>query len=134
MSLRNMAIHGSITTPAVLGGTAINLVGSPVQIPNGIQLVDGSAENYALRKVCTIKTRPPVYDSKTKKWSKIKTTMSFTYPELGADGEVVFNTLRIEKEVSPLAAAGVTTALKAFGISALASTDAASFWDLGTTD
>lgn len=134
MSLRNMAVYDGITTEPVFAGDALALVGSPTVIQNGFQLMCSTDLNFRTRRSLTIKSRPPAYNPKTKTWTKQKSTASFTIPEVGTDGEIMYNTFRFEFEIHPAASDGVANALQGAAQSILADVNFRNYLKTGSLD
>lgn len=131
MALKNMSILAGATV-SVTGGTAVAFVDNGVSIPNGIQLVVPADTDYSVRRVATVKYRPPVLDPKTNVYNKDKKSISFVIPQVLSNGSVVFNTLRIEREVHPTFSAANCTDMNKLGAQLLTDTDLDNFWGAGS--
>lgn len=131
MGLKNMSLIASGTI-AVSGGTAQVFADNGVTIANGIQLVVPADTDYQVRRVATVKYRPPTLDPKTGSYGKDKKSISYVVPIVLTDGRVVFNTIRIEREVHPSLAAASCTELNKIGAQLLTDSDADGFWATGS--
>lgn len=131
MGLKNMSLTASGTI-AVSGGTAQVFADNGVTIANGIQLVVPADTDYQVRRVATVKYRPPTLDPKTGSYGKDKKSISYVVPIVLTDGRVVFNTIRIEREVHPSLAAASCTELNKIGAQLLIDSDTDGFWATGS--
>lgn len=131
MGLKNMSLVASGTI-AVSGGTAQVFADNGVTIANGIQLVVPADTDYQVRRVATVKYRPPTLDPKTGSYGKDKKSISYVVPIVLTDGRVVFNTIRIEREVHPSLAAASCTELNKIGAQLLTDSDTDGFWATGS--
>lgn len=131
MGLKNMSLIASGTI-AVSGGTAQVFADNGVTIANGIQLVVPADTDYQVRRVATVKYRPPTLDPKTGSYGKDKKSISYVVPIVLTDGRVVFNTIRIEREVHPSLAAASCTELNKIGAQLLIDSDTDGFWATGS--
>lgn len=131
MGLKNMSLIASGTI-AVSGGTAQVFADNGVTIANGIQLVVPADTDYQVRRVATVKYRPPTLDPKTGSYGKDKKSISYVVPIVLTDGRVVFNTIRIEREVHPSLAAASCTELNKIGAQLLTDSDTDGFWATGS--
>lgn len=131
MALKNMSLLAGATVNAT-GGTAQTFVDDGVSIPNGVHLVVPADTDYQTRRTATVKYRPPSIDVKTGMYSKDKKSVSYTFPMVLSSGQVVFNVIRVEREVHPALAA--TDAAELLKIAAQICTDAdtAQFWASGS--
>lgn len=130
MSLKNM----TLTTTAALGaggGDPIVFTDDGITIPNGVHLVVPGDVNYLERRTVTAKVRLPVIDAKTGAYGKDKKTVSFTIPRL-VDGKMIFNVIRIEREVHPTLDGDNVALLNAAAAQILLSADTVNFWAAGS--
>lgn len=131
MGLKNMSLLATATI-SVSGGSALAFADNGVSIPNGIQVIVPSDIDYQTRRVATVKYRPPTIDPKTRVYSKDKKSISLTLPQVLADGRVVFNTIRVEREVHPSLSAATAVELNKLAAQLLIDTDADAFWATGS--
>lgn len=131
MSLKTMTIT-SAATITVAGGSPVVFSDDGVTISNGVHLIVPADADYQTRKQVTVKYRPPTLDVRTGVYGKDKKSMSFAIPIVLSSGQVVFNTVRIEREVHPTFAASSCADLNKLGAQLLFGTDAANFWANGS--
>lgn len=131
MGLKTMSLLSGATV-AVTGGTASNYVDDGVSIANGLRLACTSDTDYATRRQVTVKLRPPTRDTKTGKWTKDKKSITLVIPRPQTDGQVVFEALRIEREVLPSTTAAELDEIMKVGIQLMVDSDVAGFWQNGS--
>lgn len=132
MGLKTMSLIAEPTSITPAGGTALVFAEDGVTISNGLHLIVPADSDYQTRRVVTIKNRPPSLDPKTGSYSKDKKSMSLAQPIVLADGRVVFNTIRIEREVHPSLAASSALELNNLGAQLLVDADVVNFWATGS--
>lgn len=131
MGLKNMSLlTGATITPS--GGTALAFADNGVSIQNGLQLIVPSDTDYQTRRQVTAKVKQPVVDTKTGAYGKDRKTISLTKPMVLTDGKVIFNVIRIEREVHPSLAAADVLELNKLGAQLLVDTDLTDFWANGS--
>lgn len=131
MGLKNMSLT-SAGTISVTGGSALAFADDGVAIANGVHLVVPSDADYQTRRQVTAKYRPPTLDPKTNSYGKDKKSISLTLPQVLTNGSVVFNVIRIEREVHPSLAAASVTELNKLASQMLIDTDLDAFWATGS--
>lgn len=131
MGLKTMSLLATATLAAT-GGTALAFAEDGVSINNGLHLIIPSDTDYQTRRVATVKYRPPSIDAKTGSYSKDKKSISFACPQLLASGVVIFNTIRIEREVHPSLSAAACLEINKLGAQMLFDDDALTFWATGS--
>lgn len=131
MALKNMSLLAGATVSAS-GGTALAFSDDGVSISNGLHLVVPADTDYQTRRQVTVKYRPPTLDTKTGAYGKDKKSMSLALPMVLSTGQVVFNTIRIEREVHPSLSAANAEELCKLGAQLLTDADAANFWANGS--
>lgn len=131
MGLKTMSLSASATV-ATSGGTALVFAEDGVTIQNGLHLIIPADADYQTRRQATVKYRPPTLDAKTATYSKDKKSISLSKPIVLADGRVVFNTIRIEREVHPELAAADAVELNKLGAQLLTDADTDAFWATGS--
>jgi len=131
MGLKTMSLlaGGTVSTS---GGTAQVFADDGVTIANGVHLIVPADADYQTRKSATVKYRPPTTDPKTNSYTKDKKSISYTLPMVLESGAVVFNVLRIEREVHPSLTAAEAAELNVIGAQLLTDTDATAFWATGS--
>lgn len=132
MGLKNMSVQAGAVTISATGGSAVVFADDGVTIQNGLHLIVPGDTDYQTRRNLTCKYRPPALDSKTGSYSKDKKSMVFAHPMLLSDGRVVFNTIRIEREVHPAATVTDRDNLNIIGAQLLVDADAGGFWATGS--
>lgn len=131
MALKNMSLLASATI-AASGGSAQVFTDNGVTIANGVQLVVPADTDYSVRRMATAKYRPPTIDSKTGVYSKDKKSISYTIPVVLTTGQVVFNVIRIEREVHPSLSAANCTEMNKIAAQLLTDSDTDGFWGTGS--
>lgn len=127
----NLVQGGTIATT---GGTGLGFTPDGVTIANGIHLTDQSEGSILSRYAVTFKNRPGSLDPRTGKMGKDKKEVKITRPKLLDDGSVVFNTIRIEREVHPSSTPGAALELNDFAAQVLFCADAALYWSHGSLE
>lgn len=133
MGLKNMSLLASATVAAT-GGTAQVFAENGVTIANGVQLIVPADTDYQTRRSVTAKVRQPTINSKTGVYGKDKKSVSYTKPLVLTDGTVVFNVIRIEREVHPSLSAADCVELNKIGAQLLVDSDTDAFWATGATN
>lgn len=131
MGLKTMSLLASATLSAT-GGTALVFADDGVSIPNGVHLIVPADADYQTRRQVTVKYRPPTLNAKTGAYGKDKKSISLALPQVLSDGTVVFNTIRIEREVHPSLAQASVDELNKLGAQLLFDTDVTAFWATGS--
>lgn len=131
MGLKTMSLQAG-STVSVTGGTAQVFADDGVTIQNGLHLIVPADADYQTRRAATVKYRPPTIDPKTNSYSKDKKSISYTLPQVLTNGTVVFNVIRIEREVHPSLSAASAAELNVIGAQLLTDSDASGFWATGS--
>lgn len=131
MGLKTMSLL-SAATVAASGGSALVFADDGVTIPNGVHLIVPADSDYQTRRQVTVKYRPPTLDAKTGAYGKDKKSITLVLPQVLSTGTVVFNTVRIEREVHPSLAAATCVELNKLGAQLLSDTDLDAFWATGS--
>lgn len=131
MGLKSMSLLAGATVSAT-GGTAQVFADNGVTIANGVQLVVPADTDYQTRRQATAKYKPPTLDTKTGQYGKDKKSISYAKPIVLSDGRVVFNTIRIEREVHPSVSAADCTEMNKIGAQMLIDADLDGFWATGS--
>ena len=131
MGLKTMSLLAGSTVSAT-GGSAQVFADDGVTIQNGLHLIVPADADYQTRRTATVKYRPPTLDPKTGTYSKDKKSISYTYPQVLSTGVVVFNVIRIEREVHPSFAAASAAELNVIGAQLLSDSDLTAFWATGS--
>jgi hypothetical protein len=131
MGLKNMSLLATASVSAS-GGTALAFADDGVSIQNGVHLIVPADADYQTRRQVTVKYRQPTLDAKTGAYSKDKKSICLALPQVLADGKVVFNTIRIEREVHPSLEAASALELCNLGAQLLTDSDVTAFWATGS--
>lgn len=131
MALKNMSLTATGTI-AVTGGSPLAFTDNGVSIPNGVQLTVPADADYQTRRTVTAKYKAPTVDPKTNKYGKDRKSMSLTKPIVLADGSVVFNVIRTEREIHPSTTAAEAAELNKLGAQMLIDADTDAFWVSGS--
>lgn len=131
MGLKNMSLLTGATI-AASAGSALVFADNGVTVANGLQLVVPADADYQTRRNCTVKYRPATLDSKTGQYGKDKKSISYVQPIVLSDGRVVFNTIRIERELHPSVSAANALDMNKVGAQLLTDTDLDGFWQNGS--
>lgn len=132
MSVRNLTIKTGCTI-GTTGGTDLVFADNGITIPNGIQLVVPADVDYRTRRTLTLKYRPAIIDPRTGKYSKDKKSGVYTVPVVLADGSIVFNTYRFEREMHPVMTVADCWAMNNVGAQLAIDSDMDGFWLNGST-
>lgn len=131
MGLKTMSLLASATV-AASGGSALAFADDGVQVPNGVHLIVPSDTDYETRRSATAKYRPPSYDAATGAYNKDKKSISLTLPLILTNGKIVFNVIRVEREVHPSLAAASAVELNKLAAQLLTDPDTDNFWANGS--
>lgn len=131
MGLKSMSLLAGATVSAT-GGSALAFSDDGQSIQNGLHLIVPADTDYQTRRQATVKYRPPTLDPKTGSYGKDKKSISYALPLVLADGRVVFNTIRIEREVHPSLSAANALELCNIGAQLLTDADVTNFWAVGS--
>lgn len=131
MGMKNMSLNIDATI-TVTGGTPLEVVDNGVSIANGVQLVVPSDTDYRTRRSFTAKYKPPTINPATGQYGKDKKSISYVIPLVLSDGRVVFNTLRIEREVHPFVSNQDCAEMNKVGAQLLFDADTEGFWVSGS--
>lgn len=131
MGLKNMSLIEAPSAISVTGGQPLVFAEDGQTIPNGVHLVCPNDPDYQTRRQATVKYRPPTLDAKTGVYGKDKKSISLAFPQVLSNGAVVFNTIRIEREVHPSYSATDCDYLTKLGAQLLFDADVAAFWATG---
>lgn len=131
MGLKTMSLLASATV-AASGGTALVFAEDGMTITNGLHLMVPADADYQTRRQVTVKTRPPTLNPATGVYGKDKKSISLALPIVLTSGQVVFNTIRIEREVHPSLSAASALELNKLGAQLLVDDDVLNFWANGS--
>lgn len=118
-------------TMAPTGGTDLVFAPDGISIQNGVHLTVPATAAYKDRQTATVKYRAPSLGSDGA-YTKDKKSVSYSVPYTLASGKVVYNTIRIEREVHPEFSAAGALDLNVVGAQFLSDSEAATFWSAGS--
>jgi len=131
MGLKNMTLSAGVTlTPS--GGTNQVFADDGITIQNGVHLIVPADTDYETRRQATAKYRPPAYNANDGSYGKDKKSISYAVPIVLASGKVVFNTIRVEREVHPELSASDAAEMLKIGAQLLDHSDTSAFWSTGS--
>lgn len=131
MGLKNMSLAAGATIAAT-GGTALVFADNGITIANGVQMVVPADTDYQTRRTVTAKFKPPAVNVATGQYGKDKKVLSLVLPQVLTDGRVIFNTVRVEREVHPSLAAADALELNKLAAQLLTDSDTDAFWATGS--
>lgn len=130
MGLKTMSLL-SAATITQSGGSALLFAEDGQTVANGVHLIVPADADYQTRRQLTVKYRPPSLNASTNVYGKDKKSMCLAQPLILPNGSVVFNTIRIEREVHPSLSAANALELNKLGAQLLVDDDVVSFWATG---
>lgn len=130
MGLKNMSIPSGATL-APTGGTAKVFADDGVTVQNGVHLMVPATTDYRERESATFKFRPPSLLADGT-YTRDKKSASYNVPFIRADGKVVNNVIRIEREVDPEFSAAEALDLNIMAAQMLFDADVTNFWSAGS--
>lgn len=131
MGLKTMSLLSGATVSAS-GGSALAFADDGQTIANGVHLIVPADADYQTRRQVTAKYKQPYLNPTTGEYGKDKKTISLALPQVLANGKVVFNVIRVEREVHPSLAAATCTELNKLAAQMLTDTDTDAFWATGS--
>lgn len=132
MSLNGSIIKKDATGITVTAGTDQTFTADGVAIANGLHLVDAAQTDFRIRRNITAKVKQPAYDSVNKSFSKDKKSVTLVQPKILVNGTVVYNLVRIEREVHPESTSAEALDLNRCGAQLLCDSDYDAFWSVGS--
>lgn len=135
MPLKGAIIKSGATALTVVGG--VDMTFSSTSIPvngGGLMLIDAAVADYRIRPTLTMKYKPPVYDSKTKTWTKDRKSFQLVQPEILTDGSIVYNLTRFERELHPESLLAKALELNMRSGQIVSDADFTAFWTTGSMD
>lgn len=131
MSLKTLTLMDQTLLSTSAGSELVFAPTGGTNISNGIQLVIPGDENYQERRSLIAKVRQYTIDPKTGEAGKDKKSVSYVYPQILTSGRIVFNTIRIEREVHPSFNADNCAHMLSIGAQLCFDSDMANFWAYG---
>lgn len=134
MGLKNMTLEDGAEITVGVGTDLVFAATGGANVANGILLTVPDDTNYQTRRSLVAKVRQYSIDSKTGEAGKDKKSLVFVIPAVLASGRVVYNTLRIEREVHPTTDPAVAASMNIIGAQLLTALDLAAYWSYGSLD
>lgn len=131
MGLKNMSLVTAATI-TVAGGSPLVFADDGQTIQNGVHLVVPADTDFQTRRQLTAKYRSPTLDSRSGTYGKDKKSISYAVPVVLATGQVVFNTIRIERELHPSTTIAEAAEMNKVGAQLLVDSDVDGFWSTGS--
>jgi hypothetical protein len=131
MGLKTMSLLSAATVSST-GGSALVFADDGQTIQNGVHLIVPADADYQTRRSLTVKYRPPTLDARTGVYGKDKKSMTLALPIVLSDGRVIFNTIRIEREMHPSVSAATALEMNKLGAQLLSDSDTDAFWATGS--
>lgn len=131
MTLKDMSLM-TAGTIGVTGGDALSFTDDGQTIQNGLHLIVPNDSDYRTRRQATVKYRPATVDAKTGVYGKDKKSISYAIPVIIEGGRVVFNTIRVEREVHPIMSATDQRDMNIIAAQLLTATASENFWANGS--
>lgn len=130
MSVNNLSLMSGATGITVTGGASTNFVADGVLIPSGVHVSVPADADFRTRRGMIFKAKMPTLVNG--EYSKAKLSAIYVKPQILASGKVVFNLIRIEREIHPEADAATSTEFNLIGAQMLCDSEAANFWAAGS--
>lgn len=131
MALQTAIVKGGASAMTPTGGSDVTFTPDGQTVANGIHLADASQTDFRIRKNMTIKNKVPTQTA-SGVFSKDKKSVTYVAPKILADGSVVYNLIRIEREVHPESTAAEALDLNMIGAQILSDADFATFFSSGS--
>lgn len=129
--LKNMKLSVDGTLGVTGGTTTLDFIDNGISIANGVQLINADGA-FDERFTVTAKVKGATLNPQTGQYGKDKKSISITRPVELADGRIVFNTIRIERELHPSTDANSALAFNKYAAQCLFDTDTEMFWLVGS--
>jgi hypothetical protein len=131
MGVQNAVVKSGSTAMTPTGGSDLTLTPDGVSVPNGVHISEAAQADFRIRRNATVKNKVPTL-LPSGSYSKDKKSITFVAPKILANGETVFNLIRIEREVHPESTAAEALDLCMIGAQLLSDADFATFWSAGS--
>jgi hypothetical protein len=133
MGLTNAAIMTGATACTITptGGTTQTFSPDGLDVTNGLHIADVGQSDVRLQRTITVRNRRPTLQP-SGKWSKWKRFITIITPYLKADGTIVNNYERIEREFDPETPAAVVLSNRYVAAQALVDSDFDGFHNSGS--
>lgn len=130
MSVNNLSIMSGATGITVTGGASTNYVADGVVIPSGVHVSVPADADFRTRRGMTFKAKMPTLVNG--EYSKAKLSAIYVKPQILLSGKVVFNLIRIEREIHPELDLAGATEFNLVGAQMLCDPEATNFWAAGS--
>lgn len=130
MSVNNLSIMSGATGIAVTGGTSTDYVADGIVIPSGVHVSVPADADFRTRRSMTFKAKMPTLVNG--EYSKLKLSAVYVKPQILMSGKVVFNLIRIEREIHPELDLADATEFNLVGAQMLCDPETTNFWAAGS--
>lgn len=132
MGVQTLVVKSGASAMTPTGGTDKTFTPDGVTVANGIHLANAAQADFRIRENLTIKSKVPTLNSATSRYSKDRKSITLVAPKILVSGEIVFNLIRIEREVHPESTAAEALELCMLGAQLCTDSDIAGFWATGS--
>jgi hypothetical protein len=130
MGIKTMTLKDGGTC-SVTGGTDLVFADDGQTVQNGVHSVVPADSSYATRRQMTAKYNAPTL-SPQGEFNRDRKSVSLTVPMTTAAGKVVYNVIRVERQVHPEFADADCVKLNSLCAQALFDSETTSFWAAGS--
>lgn len=131
MSLANAVLKAGATGLTTVGGADVTFGPDGQAVANGLHIAVAADTDFRVRRNMTIKNKVPALMADGS-YTKSKKSVTFVQPKILANGQTVFNLVRVEIECHPESTASENTELSFIGGQILGDSDFTAFWDSGS--
>lgn len=131
MTLQASIVKDGASAMTPTGGSDMTFTSDGTTVANGVHLANAAQTDFRIRENLTAKNRNPVLGVDGV-YSKDKKSITYVEPKILASGKVVFNLIRIEREVHPESTAAEALNLNMMGAQFLSDSDYTAFWASGS--
>lgn len=132
MGVQTLVVKAGASAMTPTGGSDKTFTPDGVTVANGIHLANAAQTDFRIRENITIKNKIPTLNAATSRYSKDRKSVTLVAPKILASGEIVFNLIRIEREVHPESTAIEALELCMLGAQLCSDSDLANFWSAGS--
>lgn len=133
MGLKTLSLLSGATISAS-GGTALVFATNGKTIADGLQLVIPADADYQTRRMLTAKVKQPSINPKTGAYGKDKKSLCLAKPKVLPTGEVIYETIRCEREMHPSSSAAECAEMNKLGAQLFSDSDLDAYWANGSMD
>lgn len=131
MPLSSLIVKRGATAMTPTAGTDVTFTPDGVVVTRGVHVADASEADFRIRQSMMFQNRNPALNSDGT-YTKDKKVCTITKPKILATGKVVFNVLRIEREIHPESTAAEALDFNMLGAQVLSDSDVTAFWASGS--